>query len=67
MLSTKTYIRITGVVVFIVGFIHLLRIFGGWVVVVNGWTIPMWVSIVGFLATWYLAYNAYILTKKIKK
>jgi membrane-bound ClpP family serine protease len=67
MLKVKLYIQITGLIVFIVGLVHLIRFFSGWVVEINGWTLPMWTSILGVLAAWYLAYNAWILSKKIKK
>ena len=67
MLSAKTYILITGMIVFIVGLVHLIRLLSGWMVVIDGWVVPMWVSIVGVLGTWYLAYNAWHLTQKGKK
>lgn len=67
MLSVKTYIRITGIIVFIVGLVHLIRFASGWVVVVNGWVVPQWVSIVGVFAAWYLAYNAWTLAGKGKR
>lgn len=64
MLSSKTYIKTTGVIVFIVGLVHLIRLFSGWVVVVAGMTVPVWISVVGVLGAWYLAYNAYVLSRK---
>ena len=67
MISAKTYILITGMVVFIVGLVHLIRLLSGWVVIIAGWEVPMWVSIVGVLVAWYLAYNAWVLTQKGKK
>lgn len=66
MLSVKLYIRITGFIVCIVGFVHLFRLLGGWVIVINGWTMPLWLSILGVVGPWYLAYNAWVLAKKIK-
>lgn len=67
MLSVKTYILITGMVVFIVGLVHLIRLLSGWTVMINGWEVPMWVSIVGVLAAWYLAYSAWVLSQKKNK
>lgn len=67
MLSAKQYIQITGLIVFIVGLVHLIRLLGGWVVVINGWVVPMWISILGVFAAWYLAYNAFMLVKKKTK
>ncbi len=67
MLTSKQYFQITGVILFIVGLAHLIRFINGWEIVVNGWSVPVWLSIVGVLAAWYLAYNAWVLSKKSKK
>jgi hypothetical protein len=67
MVSVKTYIQITGSIVFVIGCIHLVRFLSGWVVVVNGWTVPTWISLIGVLAAWYFAYNAFFLAGKVKK
>ena len=37
------------------GVVHLLRLIGGWSVVVNGFEVPMWVSIVALIVSWVLA------------
>lgn len=67
MLTTKLYLQITGIIVFIVGFVHVLRLINGWAVIVAGWIVPIWISIFGVLVAWYLAYNAVILSGKIKE
>ncbi len=39
-----------GIFVFlIIAFIHLLRLYFGWEVIINGIIIPIWVSVPGFL------------------
>jgi hypothetical protein len=39
-----------GIIVFsLIAFIHLLRLFFGWEVAINGMIIPVWVSAPGFL------------------
>jgi len=39
-----------GIFVFlIIAFIHLLRLYFGWEVVMNGMIIPIWISVPGFL------------------
>ena len=67
MLSTKTYFQISGIIFFIVGLLHLLRLFTGWTVILAGFVIPLWVSILGVLLAWCLAYSAWSLGKKVKK
>lgn len=39
-----------GIIVFsIIAFIHLLRLFFGWEVTINGSIVPLWISVPGFL------------------
>jgi hypothetical protein len=39
-----------GIFVFlIIAFIHLLRLYFGWEVIMNGMIIPIWISVPGFL------------------
>lgn len=64
MLSSKTYIKISKVIFFVVGLMHLARLLLGWPIVIGGWEVPMWASIIGFVAAWYLAYNGYKLVGK---
>lgn len=64
MLSAKTFFQAAALLLFIVGAIHLMRLFTGWEVVINGWTFPMWLSIFGVAIPWYLSYNAFMLSKK---
>jgi hypothetical protein len=39
----------------LVALVHLLRILQGWEVIVNGITMPLWVSVVGAIITGGLA------------
>ena len=64
MLINKTYLKISGTIFAIVGFLHLLRFFMGYEVILAGWQVPMWFSLVGAIALWYLAYNSYKLFSK---
>lgn len=39
-----------GIIVFlIIAFIHLIRLYFGWEVIINGMIIPIWISVPGFL------------------
>ncbi len=64
MLSEKTFFQATGIILSVVGLIHLLRFFTGWPIVIDGWTFPLWLSIFGVIIPWYLAYNAFTLAGK---
>lgn len=67
MLSIKTFLQIAATIFTIVGLLHLLRLLTGFQVVFGSWVLPMWFSVFGVLLPWYLAYNAWVLAKKIKK
>jgi hypothetical protein len=45
----KPFTTISIIVFSIIAFIHLLRLFFGWEVIINGMIIPIWVSVPGFL------------------
>lgn len=66
MLTPKLYCQITGIIFFVVGSAHLLRLLMSWSVVLNGYTLPLWVSYLGVLVAWFLAYNAFQFAKKLK-
>ncbi|MDC9714417.1 MAG: hypothetical protein PSN36_01135 [Gammaproteobacteria bacterium] len=51
----RNYIVISGTIFTIVAFAHLLRIFDGWVVTVNGQVVPAYTSYLAFVATGLLA------------
>ena len=45
----KTYLALVSVIFAAVGATHLARVIFQWPVLVNGWDVPMWVSVVGAL------------------
>ena len=45
----KPFTTIVVIVLSIIGFIHLLRLYFGWEVTINGMIVPLWVSAPGFL------------------
>ncbi len=51
----KPYTRITTVLLALFGLVHLIRLFTGWPVAVNGFTVPLWVSAVALFVAWALA------------
>ena len=42
----------------------MLRLIYGWSVTIGEWTVPVWVSTVGFLIAGYLAFQGFLLKRK---
>ncbi len=51
----KPFTTITIVVLFLVGFLHLLRLLLGWEVSVDDTVVPMWTSMAGLAFSFALA------------
>lgn len=62
-MSQKTFNWIAGIIFTVVAIAHLIRSISGWDVVINAWSIPVGVSVLGFLFLSFLAYNAFKLGK----
>ena len=56
-MSQKTFSLVAGLIFLVVAVGHALRLGLGWHVTVGGWTVPMWVSWVAFVAAGFLAYK----------
>lgn len=52
----KPFTNIAVIVFSLIAFMHLLRLFFGWEVTVNGMIVPLWVSIPGFVIAAGLAF-----------
>lgn len=55
METKKTALNVAGVVFFLVGVLHLLRLIFKLEVIIANFTVPSWVSIVGFLVAFSLS------------
>lgn len=55
-MTEKTFSTITAVIFGVVAILHLLRLVLGWAVVVESWTVPMWVSWIGLIVAGGLSY-----------
>jgi hypothetical protein len=55
-MSEKTFNLLAGIIFAVVALLHLLRIYMGWSVVIADWSVPMWVSWLGFIVPAGLAY-----------
>ena len=51
----KPFTALTVVILAVFGLVHLLRLIGGWTVTINGWPVPMAVSVVALVIAWGLA------------
>ena len=51
----KLFTTVAAVIFALVAFIHLLRLFLGWEVTLNGIVVPMWVSVLGLVVAAGLA------------
>jgi hypothetical protein len=63
-MSQRTFSLVAGLIFLVVALMHLLRLALGWHVALAGWTLPMWVSWVGFLIAGYLAYTGLSLSRR---
>ena len=57
-MSQKTFSFIAGLIFLLVAVMHALRLALRWEAVVNGWSVPMWVSALALLIAAYLAFEA---------
>jgi hypothetical protein len=55
-MNEKTFATIAAVIFALVALLHLLRLVMGWSVVIDSWTVPMWVSWVGLAVAGSLSY-----------
>lgn len=56
-MTEKTFSTLAAAIFGVVAVLHLVRILIGWSIVVDGWTVPMWVSWVGLIIAGALSYS----------
>jgi drug/metabolite transporter (DMT)-like permease len=57
-MDQKTFTLVAGAIFAAVALLHILRILMGWSAVIDDWTVPMWVSWIGFVVAGGLSYFA---------
>ena len=57
-MSNKNYFKISGIIFAVVGVAHLLRVLLGWDVVIGGWSVPVWFSVIAVVILAFLSYTA---------
>ena len=55
-MNIRSYCRVSAIIFAVVALLHLARLFYGWTVIIDGATLPMFVSWVGLIVTGGLAY-----------
>jgi hypothetical protein len=55
-MDQKTFVLLAGIIFAIVAVCHLLRIFMGWPIVIDTWTVPMWLSWIALVIASGLSY-----------
>lgn len=55
-MTEKGFSTIAAAIFGLVAVLHLVRILIGWSIVIDGWTVPMWVSWVGLIIAGGLSY-----------
>ena len=55
-MTEKMFPKIAAVIFALVALLHLVRLVMGWSIVIDSWTVPMWLSWVGLVVAGGLAY-----------
>ena len=55
-MSEKTFAAIAATIFGLVALVHLLRLVMGWSIVIEAWTVPMWLSWIGLVVAGALSY-----------
>lgn len=55
----KLATKIATLLLAVVALVHLLRLFFGWDVLIDGWSFPVWGSLIGFVLPAALAFFMY--------
>ncbi len=58
------FLLVTSAIFALIAVLHALRLLYRWNVTIGAWTVPVWVSAVGFLIAGYLAFQALLLQRK---
>ena len=62
-MSLKLYLKTAGTLFLIIAVLHLLRLVLGWSAVMEGWSVPLWLSAVALAVAGYLGYEGFRLSK----
>ena len=60
----KTFLPVVGLIFLLIAIMDGLRLAFRWEVVLNGWSVPMWVSAIAIVITGYLAFESLKLSRR---
>ncbi len=63
-MKRDVYLIITGIIFTIVALAHIARIAFGWSFVIEGWSVPVWISWAASAVTIILAYYGFQFSRK---
>ena len=63
-MNQGAFVLVTSSIFALIAVLHALRLIYGWNVTIGEWTVPVWVSAVGFLIAGYLALQGLLLRRK---
>jgi hypothetical protein len=63
-MNQRAFVLLTSSIFALIALLHALRLIYGWDVTIGEWTVPVWVSAVGFLIAGYLALEGFRLKRK---
>ena len=63
-MKQAVFVLVTSSIFALIALLHALRLIYGWSVTIGEWTVPIWVSAVGFLIAGYLAFQGFLLKRK---
>jgi hypothetical protein len=63
-MNQKRFSLVASVIFLLIALVHALRLAFGWHAVVNGWSVPLWVSWLALVIALYLASEGIRLTRK---
>jgi hypothetical protein len=63
-MNQGAFVLVTSSLFALIAVLHALRLIYGWNVTIGEWTVPVWVSAVGFLIAGYLALQGLLLRRK---
>jgi hypothetical protein len=63
-MKQAAFVLVTSSIFALIALLHALRLIYGWNVTIGEWTVPVWVSAVGFLIAGYLVFQGFLLRRK---
>ena len=61
----KPYLVVSGTLFTLISLLHLIRLLVHWPAVIAGWTVPLWVSGLGFVVAGALCVWAFQLSRRL--